>query len=281
MPTPQEWPIPGHPSAPPPPQALQAAPHDDRGQWPEASSEQDDDRTRRVSGIDIERLKIPRVTYQLQMLDKAGRWHEWLPIQASGLNVGRARDSADFPALASMGVRHLRFSYEHRELVVEDLGSLNGTYRRVVEPVELSDGERFRVGGQVIEFTRAAPHEPVPPLRSEDGEEFCSEDVEPLAYLDLIRPDGRPGLRFPVTGLQGGMVLGRDGRGVGLALPRDPCISGHHAVVRHEGGRFFLEDLKSTNGTFIKLVGPTRLKSGDILLAGQVLFRVVDGRSGG
>jgi hypothetical protein len=52
---------------------------------------------------------------------------------------------------------------------------------------------RFRIGGQLIEFHREDSFDQVAPLTSDEGEEFYSRDVESPAYLDLIRPNGRPG----------------------------------------------------------------------------------------
>jgi pSer/pThr/pTyr-binding forkhead associated (FHA) protein len=49
-----------------------------------------------------------------------------------------------------------------------------------------------------------------------------------------------------------------------------------HARVYRKEGQFVLEDLKSRNGTFIHVLGSAKVSSGDVLLAGQVLFRVVD-----
>jgi len=44
--------------------------------------------------------------------------------------------------------------------------------------------------------------------------------------------------------------IGR-GEGVDVQLPADNSISRRHAVIRREYGRFILEDLGSTNGTFV------------------------------
>jgi len=60
----------------------------------------------------------------------------------------------------------------------------------------------------------------------------------------------------------------------------NPAVSGHHARVIREGLLCFLEDLESTNGTFVneKAVTRHRLRSGDVVLIGkhQLLF---DGRA--
>jgi pSer/pThr/pTyr-binding forkhead associated (FHA) protein len=239
-----------------------------------------DNRTLALGGVDVDRLKIPRHRYAIQILDSHGQWRDWGPIPANGINIGRARNSADFPGLASMAVRHLRLGYDHHQLLVEDLGSLNGVYVRVTGAVELNDGTRFRVGTQLIEFRRAEPFNQVAPLRSDDEEEFISRDLEPLAYLDLIRPNGLPGLRFPITRREG-TVIGRDGRGANVVLTDDMWVSAPHAQVHFDEGRFLLEDLKSRNGTFVQVPGPSPLQAGDVLLAGKVLFRVVDPNAAG
>jgi len=242
---------------------------------PEKPERAEAERTRALGGVDVDRLRIPRHRYVLQILDSQGQWRDWGPIPANGINIGRSKNSADFPGLGSMAVRHLRLGYDHHQLLVEDLGSLNGVCVRVTAAVELEDGTRFRVGNHVIEFRRAEPFDQEPPLQSSDEEEFFSRDLEPLAYLDLIRPSGRLGLRFPITRREG-TVIGRDGRGTNIVLTDDMWVSAPHAQVRYDEGRFLLEDLKSRNGTFVRIVGMRPLQAGDILLAGRVLFRVVD-----
>lgn len=267
---------PGHPSLPPaaatptpePPRPISA---------PSLDSLDDDDlgKTRFVGGVNIDKLRIPKHVNSLQIFGSNGQWYDWGPIPAKGMNVGRAKSSADFPGLSSMAVRHMKFSYSRTSLMVEDLGSLNGVFVRLTQPVELVEGMRFRVGGQRIEFLRAEPFDQVEPLVSDDGEAFCGGDLSPLAYLDLIRGNGKPGLRFPIT-KPGTTIIGREGAAVDLALTGDNAVSGSHAQIRHEEGKFYLEDLKSRNGTFVQILDSYVVKSGDVFLAGQVLFRVID-----
>lgn len=229
-------------------------------------------------GPDVRQLKFPTADFKLQLLDASGRWNTWCEIPAGGRNIGRSQNSSNFPFLSSMAVRHLKLSYDGPRLKAEDLGSLNGTYLRITGPVELEDGMRFRVGSQVLEFHRAEPAAPVSPEQGADGEEFLSHDPRLLAYLDLIRPDNRPGLRFPI--LKAGVTrIGSEETKVDLALPGAEWVSRQHAQVRHDDGRFYLEDCNSRNGTFIRLRGPTHLGAGDVLIVGRVVLRVVDGAS--
>jgi pSer/pThr/pTyr-binding forkhead associated (FHA) protein len=51
----------------------------------------------------------------------------------------------------------------------------------------------------------------------------------------------------------------------------NPAVSGHHARVFEEGAEFFIEDLNSTNGTFVndRPVARQPLKSGDVIGIGK------------
>jgi len=77
-----------------------------------------------------------------------------------------------------------------------------------------------------------------------------------------------------------GRLLKEYSVGVGLTIGRlpdnaviidNPAVSGHHARVFSESGAVILEDLNSTNGTFVNGQHTTRrvLRSGDVMLVGK------------
>ena len=77
-----------------------------------------------------------------------------------------------------------------------------------------------------------------------------------------------------------GRLLKEYSVGVGLTIGRardnaviidDPAVSGHHARVFSESGAVILEDLNSTNGTFVNGQHTTRhvLRSGDVVQVGK------------
>jgi predicted component of type VI protein secretion system len=71
-----------------------------------------------------------------------------------------------------------------------------------------------------------------------------------------------------------GAVLGREG--TDIVVP-DPEVSRRHAAVREHGGGVAIEDLGSTNGTFVndrKVEGVQPLSDGDELRLGNTVFRV-------
>jgi hypothetical protein len=83
-------------------------------------------------------------------------------------------------------------------------------------------------------------------------------------------PGHQPGMRYDVSG---GATLGRGDVEVVL---EDPFASSRHARIDPQGGAVVLEDLGSTNGTYLneELVrGPQPLHAGDRVRIGDSVFR--------
>jgi len=70
------------------------------------------------------------------------------------------------------------------------------------------------------------------------------------------------------------LVIGR-GRGADVVLA-EPTISRAHGAFGHDGGGFFVQDLGSTNGTFVNgaRVKKAPLKPGDEVQMGKLRLRV-------
>jgi DNA-binding response OmpR family regulator len=55
--------------------------------------------------------------------------------------------------------------------------------------------------------------------------------------------------------------------------------SREHAIIRRDGRKVFLEDLNSTNGTFLngeRVLGSAQLRDGDEVMVGEVVFKFHD-----
>jgi len=93
-----------------------------------------------------------------------------------------------------------------------------------------------------------------------------------LAHL-IVRDGSLRGRRFEVE--SGEVTIGRERSDV--LLDDDGEVSRNHAVVRQSSEGLEVQDLGSTNGTFVneqKISEPTKLSSGDIVRVGQTRFDV-------
>ena len=92
-----------------------------------------------------------------------------------------------------------------------------------------------------------------------------------LVLTEVAPQDGRPGRTIP---LAGELTIGR--RPPADVLLRDDAVSGRHARVARQDGSWIVEDLGSTNGTFVngrRLSGPAVLAAGDVLVTGSATWR--------
>jgi pSer/pThr/pTyr-binding forkhead associated (FHA) protein len=93
--------------------------------------------------------------------------------------------------------------------------------------------------------------------------ELIVEDSEVLA----------PETRFEIR--DGATSIGRSAAS-DIVLKSDDYASGSHAQLTRHGGLLYVEDLGSTNGTFVngrKTVGATPLRHGDSVRVGSTTFR--------
>lgn len=84
----------------------------------------------------------------------------------------------------------------------------------------------------------------------------------------VMRSGPTPGATFPLNGDQ--LTIGRDSSN-GVAI-NDAEISRKHARLTFQGGKYVIEDLGSTNGTFVngqRLISAVVLKSGDVVSFGE------------
>src|SRR2546423_1593687 len=74
--------------------------------------------------------------------------------------------------------------------------------------------------------------------------------------------------------LRAGATMGREGCDVNLM---DPEVSRRHAAIRDEGGSLAIEDLGSTNGTFVngqRITVVTVLRDGDSVRLGNTVWSI-------
>jgi len=118
----------------------------------------------------------------------------------SGTTVILGRSPAadiSLPEISSMSRQHARLRYRAESVVLEDLGSTNGTYvndRRIEEPTVLRSGDRFQVGAVHFKFLQErdvenAYHQAIHDLVVRDGLTQISNrrNFEEEAEREMVR----------------------------------------------------------------------------------------------
>jgi hypothetical protein len=92
-----------------------------------------------------------------------------------------------------------------------------------------------------------------------------------LMVVEGLQGQFRAGDRIPV---EGAASIGRDSDN--QVVVRDGAVSGRHCALFFREGRWWIEDLGSTNGTWVndrQTGGPLALESGDLVQVGRAAFR--------
>ena len=179
--------------------------------------------------------------------------------------IGRGH-GALFDADGYLSPRHAELILNAAGLVVRDTGSLNGIFVKLEDEQELADGDVFRIGQELLRFDEISG-----PVPLDDGTDVMgSPNPGYWGRLALIVGRDQDGSAFPMFG--DAVTLGRE-RG-DILFPEDGYVSGQHARVSMRDGKFWLADLNSSNGTFVRIRGERAVKSGAYVLMGQQLFRI-------
>lgn len=173
----------------------------------------------------------------------------------------------DDPYLAP---RHARIEQRGDTFVLLDLGSANGIYVRLRDPVALSDGDMILIGQQVLRFESVSEAErQVGPATQHGVMVFGTPETPRLARLTQYTTEG---LGRDVYYLyRDETVLGREM--ADIVFSDDPFLSRRHAAIALDQGRFTLRDLGSSNGTSVRCRREQRLQQGDQFRVGRHLFR--------
>ena len=185
------------------------------------------------------------------------------------IDIGRTEGDLLFedPHLAP---RHARIVASLTGRVLTPLEARNGVYVRLRGAVDLQDGDYLLMGKQVLKFeTVSEPERNVRPAIEHGVVVFGTPVRPPWARLKQITPAGVGRDIFHLT--RPDIVLGRE---IGdIIFSEDEFMSRRHAQISYRNGRGHVEDLGSSNGTFLRLRGPHGLSSGDLIRLGDELLR--------
>jgi pSer/pThr/pTyr-binding forkhead associated (FHA) protein len=206
------------------------------------------------------------------LVNRDGSDGQRFPLAGEYVVVGRAGADIAFDEDRFLAKQHARFERAGDGTVrIHALDTLNGVFRKADGPVELVDGATILVGREVLVFERVTPEEKtVHPLVRHGVSLFGSPPREPYARLVQLVPSG--GYRDVRHLIGEETVLGREEGDI--VFRDDAFMSRRHAAVTWDGKRAQITDLGSSNGTFVRISGPTTLKHGDHVRMGDQLLRI-------
>jgi len=185
------------------------------------------------------------------------------------IDIGRTEGDLLFedPHLAP---RHARISASLSGRVLTPLETRNGVYVRLRGSVDLQDGDQILIGKQVLRFELLTDVERNLRPAVEHGVVVFGTPVRPpWARVRQVTPAAVTRDVFHLTRPE--VIMGRETGDV--VFSDDEFMSRRHVQIAFRNGRGHLEDLGSSNGTFLRLRGPHGLSSGDLIRMGDELLR--------
>jgi class 3 adenylate cyclase len=204
-------------------------------------------------------LRIPTpgcsapTVYALIHVRQDGSDGETCEIGSQPVVVGRTNGSRQFPADSALAPAHAQLSLKDGQIEVEPLSQSAEVYVQLVGPYCLQDADQVMMGSHVFELQN---HQDQP--------------LDSASKFVLVRGEAGPEQR--AVSLSECTIWGRS---IGTCtFPGDKIMSRSHAKIYRRGNDFFIEDLGSRNGTFLRVRGSAIVAPGSAVLMGSQRFRV-------
>lgn len=191
-----------------------------------------------------------------------------LVIEGGPERVGRSH-GPPFDEDAYLDPSHAELTATPEGLLIDDLDSLNGVYVKLIGRAELRDQDWFRVGQELLFYEDL----PEPATTADGTERMGSPNPGYWGRVRVMASKTRATAAFPIK--DEGVSIGREGGDI--TFPDDGYVSGTHCRVIGDDEGVFLEDLGSSNGTYMRVRRGEAVTTGSLILIGQQLFRVDPG----
>jgi pSer/pThr/pTyr-binding forkhead associated (FHA) protein len=187
--------------------------------------------------------------------------------------IGRENCDLNYPQDSMLSSRHASLVLSEGKLVLKDLDSQNGSFIRQRQDSELVPGDIFLLGRELFRFATQSLDESTPRQVSASTMVWSAPKLQrgPVtAKLEHIRLNGEIVAEFQLDKPE--TTLGRTTGD--LVFKDDPYMSGTHARIVAQPGRFLLQDLRSRNGVYRRVRTEAILEDGDEFFMGEQLFHV-------
>jgi pSer/pThr/pTyr-binding forkhead associated (FHA) protein len=214
-------------------------------------------------GASPQAMQVPRAT--LTLIRPDGSEGGTFPLRDGDNPIGRDH-GAIFENDGYLSPTHCEIMVHGNGATVRDLDSLNGVFVRMTGEEEIQPGQVIRMGQELLRFDLIEPPTPL-----EDGTEVMgSPNPGYWGKITVIIGNAVDGSAYPLLG--DSVTLGRE-RG-DINFPDDGYVSGLHARLSTRGGKVYLADLGSSNGTFLRVQAERKLGNDSFVLLGQQLFKL-------
>jgi hypothetical protein len=188
-------------------------------------------------------------------------------VLAAGESLDVGRDAGPpWDDDAYLDPRHATMRAAEAGILVEDHGSLNGVFVKLTQRTELRTGDQFRVGQELLAYEEL----PEPTPTADGTERMGSPNPGYWGRVSILVEPAMASSAFAIAG--DGIAIGRE---IGeITFPQDGYVSGRHCRVVGDDTGIYLEDLGSSNGTYMRVRTGQVLPFGSLVLIGQKLFQL-------
>lgn len=191
------------------------------------------------------------------------------PFDGEQLDIGRTEGDLLFDD-PHLGGRHVRIIRKGNNFTLWPLESRNGVYIRLRMPTVLSDGDHILIGKQVLRLEVVPEIERnLRPAMEQGVVLFGTPLAPPWGRLRQMTSAGTSRDVYHLTRSE--VVLGREQGDI--VFSDDEFMSRRHCAVRFRGGAYEIEDLGSSNGSFVRLRTQHTLNPGEMIRLGDELLR--------
>lgn len=201
--------------------------------------------------VEAARPPEERAAYLVRMLAGNVEEEEFTLTQDGVTTIGRKFCDIVFPDDIMLSERHASISQTAEGFLLRDDGSVSGVFLRAREgvPMEVVSGDLLRMGKQFLLFK-------------------LSGDSLGFVHYDF---NGKNLGTHSVE--QKTIVLGREAPDLTLDA-NDMTLSRRHLAITGKEGKVLIKDLKSVNGTFLKVRSAVKLEDGDQFRLGRQSFKL-------
>lgn len=207
---------------------------------------------------------------RLVQVNRDGSDGETTSLVGDMFDIGRFEGALRFEEDPYLAPRHLRLLPGPGRVVLQALDRVNGVYIKVRGGVDLESGDLLLIGKELLRFELLTVEEQAEQPVFDQGVRLLGSVTRTAwARLRQLTGSGTSGDLWHLS--RDEYVLGREEGD--LVFNDDEFMSRRHAAVRRAGTKLRLEDLGSSNGTFLRVRRERTLQSGDVLRLGDQLLR--------